>query len=118
MSKPNRFAGLANLGLEQGAQEPPVEAPAPVPAAPPVPAPAAAEASPAPVERLRMLGGRVPDSVFLEFGHAKLDAESTLRLHRVTTEEAVEAFVRLLRDPDCLEKWHAELRRVHAERRG
>ena len=43
------------------------------------------------VDSTRLLSGHVPDSVFREFGHARLDAEAALRLRRVTTEEAIEA---------------------------
>ena len=70
------------------------------------------EAQAAPSGPLRMLGGRVPDSMFKEFQYAKMAAETATGLRRVTTEDAVAAFVRLLRDPEVLERWHEELKDV------
>ncbi|MFC3863148.1 hypothetical protein ACFOPQ_20510, partial [Deinococcus antarcticus] len=64
----------------------------------------------------RMLGGRVPDSLFKEFQYAKMAAETATGIRRVTTEDAVAAFVRMLRDPQMVERWHAELLEVRKNR--
>ncbi|WP_407543636.1 hypothetical protein Q0M94_27465 (plasmid) [Deinococcus radiomollis] len=65
----------------------------------------------------RMLGGRVPDPIFREFTYLKLSAEPELQVKRVTTEEALEAMVRALRDPEVRSRWLDELRDVRRERR-
>ena len=105
----NKFAGLIQSGLKvEPEQSAPVsQSPAPVS---PSPVPPAAEP-------VRMLGGRVPDSIFREFQYAKLEAESALGIRRVTTEEAVEAFVRMLRDEDVKARWQEEVGRVRREKR-
>jgi hypothetical protein len=66
---------------------------------------------------VRMLGGRVPDPIFREFTYLKLSAEPELQVKRVTTEEALEAMVRALRDPEVRARWLEELRDVRRERR-
>ncbi|MGY2897303.1 hypothetical protein [Deinococcus sp. UYEF24] len=66
---------------------------------------------------VRMLGGRVPDPIFREFTYLKLSAEPELQVKRVTTEEALEAIVRALRDPEVRARWLEELRDVRRERR-
>lgn len=96
----NKFADLAKSNLEREQEPTPEPTPTPV------------------MDRgnTRMLGGRVPDPIFSEFAQAKLDAERATKLRRVTTEEGVEAFVRLLRDPRIRALWEAELREVRKER--
>lgn len=66
---------------------------------------------------VRMLGGRVPDPIFREFTYLKLGAEPDLQVKRITTEEALEAMVRALRDPEVRTRWLEELRDVRRERR-
>ncbi|WP_104992696.1 hypothetical protein [Deinococcus sp. NW-56] len=110
MSKPNKFADLV-----AATQQP--QAPEPAPASrTPAPAPAPVDA-PVP-EEMRMLGGRVPDSIFREFQRQKMDAETHLRVRRVTTEDALEALVRMLRDPETQAQWHQMLGEVRRGRRG
>lgn len=96
----NKFAALAAAGMAQDATKEQQEAP---------------EVRPA--EQVRMLGGRVPDSIFREFQMAKFDAEGQTGLRRITTEEAVEAFVRLLRDEETKAKWVATVAQVRQGRR-
>lgn len=109
MSKPNKFAGLVSATAQ-----PQPSAPAP---AVQTPAPAAAPmAAPVP-EEMRMLGGRVPDSIFREFQRQKTDAETHLRVRRVTTEDALEALVRMLREPEFQAQWHQVLSEVRQSRR-
>ena len=84
------------------------------------PEPEAKEAiTPQPVQSqvIRMLGGRVPDPIFREFTYLKLGAEPDLQVRRITTEEALEAMVRALRDPEVRARWLEELREVRKERR-
>lgn len=66
---------------------------------------------------IRMLGGRVPDPIFREFTYLKLGAEPDLQVKRITTEEALEAMVRALRDPEVRNRWLDELREVRRSRR-
>ena len=106
MSKPNKFAALAQQGLDETKHEQKFEGHQ----ANPVPASTAGEP-------VRMLGGRVPDSIFREFQYAKLEAEDVTKVRRVTTEEAVEAMVRLLRDPEVKAKWMDEVAEIR-QRRG
>ena len=75
--------------------------------------------TPQPVQSqvIRMLGGRVPDPIFREFTYLKLGAEPDLQVKRITTEEALEAMVRALRDPEVRAHWLEELRKVRKERR-
>ena len=75
--------------------------------------------TPQPVQSqvIRMLGGRVPDPIFREFTYLKLGAEPDLQVKRITTEEALEAMVRALRDPEVRTRWLEELRKVRKERR-
>lgn len=75
--------------------------------------------TPQPVQAqvIRMLGGRVPDPIFREFTYLKLGAEPDLQVKRITTEEALEAMVRALRDPEVRTRWLEELRKVRKERR-
>lgn len=94
----NKFAGLTSQR-------------APVVEEPEAPQPAAQG------EQVRMLGGRVPDSIFREFTFAKLSAEADLHVKKVTTEEGLEAIVRALRDPVVRERWLAELQTVRRGRR-
>ena len=84
------------------------------------PEPEAKEAiTPQPVQSqvIRMLGGRVPDPIFREFTYLKLGAEPDLQVRRITTEEALEAMVRALRNPEVRARWLEELREVRKERR-
>jgi len=74
-------------------------------------------AVPVQAQVVRMLGGRVPDPIFREFTYLKLSAEPELQVKRVTTEEALEAMVRALRDPEVRARWLEELRDVRRERR-
>ena len=79
-----------------------------------------AGAAPAPAAQtqvIRMLGGRVPDPIFREFTYLKMGAEPDLQVKRITTEEALEAMVRALRDPEVRTRWLQELREVRRERR-
>ena len=100
----NRFAALAAQGLDDARKEELSERGR------------EEEAQAAPSGPLRMLGGRVPDSLFKEFQYAKMAAESATGIRRVTTEDAVAAFVRMLRDPEVLERWHEELKDVRGGR--
>lgn len=99
----NKFSALAVQGLDDARKEE-------------TPERGRGEAQTAPNGPLRMLGGRVPDSLFKEFQYAKMDAESATGIRRVTTEDAVAAFVRMLRDPEVLERWHEELKEVRGGR--
>lgn len=74
-------------------------------------------AQPVQSQVVRMLGGRVPDPIFREFTYLKLGAEPDLQVKRITTEEALEAMVRALRDPEVRARWLEELREVRRERR-
>jgi hypothetical protein len=89
MTKPNKFAGLVAATQSQPQ---------------PVAAPTAPAAAPSSLPD-RMLGGRVPDSIFREFQKQKMAAEESLGVRRVTTEEALEAFVRMIRTPDGYRQW-------------
>lgn len=125
----NKFGALASLTLgapvqpvEPEAEPVPTPAPAPVAPAPVVAAPVApAPQPPAPAaqaEPTRMLAGRLPNSMFQELQRRKLDAEATLGLRsRVTTEEALEALLRLLRTPELETAWQAQLMEVRKDRR-
>lgn len=62
-----------------------------------------------------MLGARLPVEIFHEFMLRKLDAGEDLAFSRVTSEEGLEALVRLLRRQDVYDLW---VREVHALRRG
>lgn len=106
----NKFAGLIQSGLK-------VEPEQSAPGINQSPAPVSPSPVPSAAEPVRMLGGRVPDSIFREFQYAKLEAESALGIRRVTTEEAVEAFVRMLRDEDVKARWREEVSRVRREKR-
>ena len=64
-----------------------------------------------------MLGGRVPDRIFREFQRQKMAAEETMGVRKITTEEGLEALVRMLRDPELLTSWIETLRVVRQERR-
>lgn len=97
----NKFSGLTSRTVE------PSEPAAKVPAVPTAVQP----------QVVRMLGGRVPDPIFREFTYLKLSAEPELQVKRVTTEEALEAMVRALRDPEVRSRWLDELRDVRRERR-
>lgn len=109
MSKPSKFAAAVKpiQPQEQPSQ------PAPV-ATPPAPAPAETEVR---TQVVRMLGGRVPDSIFREFNGRKEGAELALGVRKVTNEQSIEALVRALRDPAVLEAWHREVRAVRGEGR-
>lgn len=61
---------------------------------------------------LRMLGGRVPNHLFQEFTLAKLTAEQEMGIRKITTEDAVEAFVTMLRDDEVLKRWRDTVRQV------
>jgi hypothetical protein len=104
MTKPNKFAGLV---AATQSQPQPVAAPEPEPV-PELqiqkPRPTAPAAAPSSLPD-RMLGGRVPDSIFREFQKQKMAAEESLGVRRVTTEEALEAFVRMIRTPDGYRQW-------------
>ncbi|MCD0155959.1 hypothetical protein [Deinococcus sp. 6GRE01] len=66
----------------------------------------------------RMLGGRVPSSVFSEFQGYKDELQAAHRLRRkVTTDQGVEALVRLLRDPEVRAAWQREVLAVRARER-
>lgn len=110
MSKPSKFA-RAVTPIQP--QEQPTPTPAPT-ASPPAPAPAEAEVR---TQVVRMLGGRVPDSIFREFNGRKEEAELALGVRKVTNEQGIEALVRALRDPAVLEAWHREVRAVRGEGR-
>lgn len=97
----NKFSGLTSRKVEVP------EPAAKVPAVPTAVQP----------QVVRMLGGRVPDPIFREFTYLKLSAEPELQVKRVTTEEALEAMVRALRDPEVRSRWLDELRDVRRERR-
>jgi hypothetical protein len=89
-------------------------------AAPSEPEPSETPAAPAPAPQsqvVRMLGGRVPDPIFREFTYLKLGAEPDLQVKRITTEEALEAMVRALRDPEVRAHWLEELREVRRSKR-
>lgn len=111
MSKPSKFAKAVTPIQPQ-------EQAAPTPAAPVTspPAPALAEAE-VRTQVVRMLGGRVPDSIFREFNGRKEGAELALGVRKVTNEQSIEALVRALRDPAVLEAWHREVRAVRGEGR-
>lgn len=64
------------------------------------------------VEPVRMLGGRVPDSVFRRFSRLKEDAELHLGVRKVTNEQGIEALVRALDDPDARAAWYRALQDV------
>lgn len=97
----NKFAGLTSRKVS--APEPEVKEAVPTPAAQ--------------SQVVRMLGGRVPDPIFREFTYLKLGAEPDLQVKRITTEEALEAMVRALRDPEVRAHWLDELREVRRARR-
>ena len=99
----NKFAALAAQSLDDSRKET-------------VPERRKAEEVAAPAGPSRMLGGRVPDSLFKEFQYAKMAAETATGIRRVTTEDAVAAFVRMLRDPQMVERWHEELLEVRKHR--
>lgn len=108
----NKFAGLVAATQAQAQTPEPEPTSAPVSMTAP-----AARASAAQGEATRMFGGRVPESIFREFQVQKMQAEGTLGVRRVTTEEGLEAFVRMLRRPDLLEAWHQTLSEVRQDRR-
>ncbi|RJF74620.1 hypothetical protein D3875_03505 [Deinococcus cavernae] len=101
----NKFAALAAQGLNDSRQEKEE-----------TPQQRRGEELAAPGGPSRMLGGRVPDSLFKEFQYAKMAAETATGIRRVTTEDAVAAFVRMLRDPQVVENWHQELLEVRKNR--
>lgn len=108
MTKPNKFAGLVAATQSQ-----PVAVPEPEPISE-----RQIQTPPPPVTVTlteRMLGGRVPDAVFREFQKQKMAAEESLGVRRVTTEEALEAFVRLLRRPEGYRQWVAAVAEVQQE---
>ncbi|WP_161884197.1 hypothetical protein [Deinococcus alpinitundrae] len=101
MTRPNRFAALTEGG---GAEEP-------------------AElrqerTNHPPAETVRMLGGRVPDSIFREFNRQKVVAEEELGVRKITTEEGLEALVRLLRNAEFRGQWLQTLQEIRKGRRG
>lgn len=100
----NKFSGLTARKTVEA--EPEQQQKEPVPSAVPVQS-----------QTVRMLGGRVPDSIFREFTYLKLGAEPDLQVKRITTEEALEAIVRALRDPKVRTRWLEELREVRRARR-
>lgn len=104
----NKFAALA--GQLQQPQEGGEEKPTPPDPQPAPPKPA--EAPPAPAEDVRMLGARVPDSIFREFSRQKSQAEEDLRVRKVTTEVGLEALVRALRRPEVWAAWLEEVQQV------
>lgn len=73
-------------------------------------APAAAPAQPA--EDIRMLGARVPDSIFREFQRDKSRAEEEAGVRKITTEQGLEALVRALRQPAVWAVWQDELSKM------
>lgn len=95
----NRFAGLSGD--------------APAPTEPVKPEPAAAAKAEKPTDRT--LGGRVPDALFREFTRRKADAEEALGVRKVTTEQGLEALVRLLRQEDLRAAWLAEVQAVRKD---
>ncbi len=102
----NKFAGLTARKATPAEAEPKEMS-----VAPEIPAPSAQQ------QVVRMLGGRVPDPIFREFTYLKLGAEPDLQVKRITTEEALEAMVRALRDPEVRARWLDELRIVRRARR-
>lgn len=82
----------------------------------PEPTPPAEDAGEA--EYPRMLGGRVPSGVFSEFQGYKEELQASARLRRkVTTDQGIEALVRLLRDPEVRAAWQREVLAVRARER-
>lgn len=65
------------------------------------------------MEPVRMLGGRVPDSVFRQFSRLKETAELQLGVRKVTNEQGLEAMVRALEtDPEARAAWFRALQAV------
>lgn len=82
----------------------------------PEPTPPAGQ--PGEAEYPRMLGGRVPSGVFSEFQGYKDELQAQHRLRRkVTTDQGIEALVRLLRDPEVRAAWQREVLAVRARER-
>lgn len=69
------------------------------------------------VEPSRMLGGRVPDSVFRRFSRLKEDAELELGVRKITNEQGLEAMVRALEDPEVRAAWFRALDAAHGDGR-
>ncbi|TSA82160.1 hypothetical protein FNU79_14175 [Deinococcus detaillensis] len=100
MTRPNRFAALTeSSGAEERAE--PLEERAERPLS----------------ETVRMLGGRVPDSIFREFNRQKVVAEEELGVRKITTEEGLEALVRLLRNAEFKSQWLQALQEIRKGRR-
>ncbi|GAA4012397.1 hypothetical protein GCM10022631_25230 [Deinococcus rubellus] len=100
MTRPNRFAALTEGGGVEERPEPlgeRTERPLP--------------------ETVRMLGGRVPDSIFREFNRQKVVAEEELSVRKITTEEGLEALVRLLRNAEFRTQWLQTLQEIRKGRR-
>lgn len=92
----DRFAGLAAEEL----------------ATPKAPEPAAPPTKTLPE---RNLGGRVPDPIFREFSRQKSATEEALQVRKVTTEQGLEALVRMLRREDVWTAWLEEVEAVRRE---
>ena len=101
MTRPNRFAALTETaGVEEKT------------------GPLEQREDRRPPEAVRMLGGRVPDSIFREFNRQKVVAEEELSVRKITTEEGLEALVWTLRQPEVRKEWLQALQEVRKGRRG
>lgn len=103
-----RFGSALKKREQRQAEEPDPQTPEPTPSAD----------GPGEAEYPRMLGGRVPSSVFSEFQGYKDELQTQHRLRRkVTADQGIEALVRLLRDPEVRAAWQREVLAVRARER-